>query len=51
MKWRLLNDQGGARTFVLVFAYGDTVTDPLLGFLKSQSVGAARLSGIGALRR
>lgn len=49
MNWKLVNDEGGARTFVLVFAHGDTVMEPLLEFLKEQSVGAARLSGIGAL--
>ena len=49
MNWRLLNEQRGARTFVLVYKHGDTVMDPLLEFLKEQSVGAARLSGIGAL--
>lgn len=49
MKWRLLNDQDGARTFVLVYDVGDTVMGPLLEFLKGQSVGAARLTGIGAL--
>jgi uncharacterized protein len=49
MNSRLLNDQGGARTFVLVFDHGDSVMGPLLEFLRAQSVGAARLSGIGAL--
>lgn len=49
MNSRLLDDQRGARTFVLVFVHGDSVMGPLLEFLKAHGVGAARLSGIGAL--
>jgi len=49
MNSRLLNDQHGARTFVLVFDHGDSVMAPPLEFLTANAVGAARLSGIGAL--
>jgi hypothetical protein len=49
VKSKLLNDEAGQRTFVMVFEGGDTVTEPLLGFLPAESVLAARLTGIGAL--
>jgi uncharacterized protein len=49
MNSRLLNEQRGVRTFVLVFYHGDSVMGPLLEFLKAHCIGAARLSGIGAL--
>lgn len=49
MKSKLLTEQAGTRTFVLVFERGEAVMDPLLEFLKAESVMAARLSGIGAL--
>ena len=49
MKSKLLSDTNGAKTFVLVFEHGETVMEPLLGFLKQEDVTAARLSGIGAL--
>lgn len=49
MKSKLLSEQNGSRTFVLVFVHGERVMEPLLEFLKKESVTAARLSGIGAL--
>lgn len=50
MKPRLLaQPAGGGRTFVVVFSHGETVMEPLLDFLRSESITAARLSGIGAL--
>lgn len=49
MKSKLLSDRDGARTFVLVFERGEQVMQPLLGFLRAQSITAARSSGIGAL--
>jgi len=30
MRWRLLDNEGGARTFVLVYAHRDTFMAPLL---------------------
>jgi predicted DNA-binding protein with PD1-like motif len=50
MNSKLLSDRDGARTFVVVFEHGDTVMEPLLEFLKAESVQAARLTGIGALQ-
>lgn len=49
MKWKLLSEQNGSRTFVLVFGLGERVMEPLLRFLRQESVHAARLTGIGAL--
>jgi predicted DNA-binding protein with PD1-like motif len=49
MKSKLLNEQNGSRTFVVVFERGEHVMEPLLEFLKGESVTAARLTGIGAL--
>ena len=49
MKTKLLHEHQGERTFAVVFERGDTVMEPLLGFLREESIGAARLSGIGAL--
>ena len=46
---RLLRDDGGSRTWVLVFATGERVTGPLSEFLEAEQITAARLSGIGAL--
>jgi uncharacterized protein len=50
MRWKLLSEQGGERTFALVFATGDEVKSELERFAREQSLSAARLSGIGALR-
>jgi predicted DNA-binding protein with PD1-like motif len=49
MRSKLIDEQGGARTFVLVFGHGESVMEPLLGFLRVRSIGAARLTAIGAL--
>jgi hypothetical protein len=49
VKSKLLNDQAGQRTFVIVFERGETVMGPLLESLRAESVSAARLTGIGAL--
>jgi predicted DNA-binding protein with PD1-like motif len=49
MKSKLLYEHGGNRTFVIVFERGESVMEPLVGFLKTHSVSAARLTGIGAL--
>lgn len=50
MKVRLLSENDGSRTWVVVFATGERVMEPLVDFLKSEHVTAARLSGIGALQ-
>jgi predicted DNA-binding protein with PD1-like motif len=49
MRSKLIDERGGARTFVLVFGQGESVMEPLLDFLRARSIGAARLTGIGAL--
>ena len=49
MKTKLLHDHDGERTFALVFQHGDSVMEPLLAFLRDESIGAAHMSGIGAL--
>jgi predicted DNA-binding protein with PD1-like motif len=51
VKAKLLHDEGGQRTFVLVFAAGDQVCEELLAFARDQGVGAAAVTAIGALRR
>jgi uncharacterized protein len=50
MKSKLLDEHGGERTSVLVFATGDQVMGPLAEFLRENQVTAARFSGIGAFR-
>jgi predicted DNA-binding protein with PD1-like motif len=50
MRWKLLSEQGGERTFALVFETGDEVASELERFAREQSLSAARVSGIGALR-
>jgi uncharacterized protein len=50
MKWKLLTEDRGSRTFALVFEPGETVMQPLLAFLEEEVVTAARLTGIGALQ-
>ena len=49
MKSKLLHEHGGDRTFVVVFEHGDMLMSPLLAFLREEAIGAARLTGIGAL--
>jgi predicted DNA-binding protein with PD1-like motif len=49
MRWKLLSDRDGERTFALVFATGDEVKSELERFAREQSLSAARVSGIGAL--
>jgi uncharacterized protein len=51
VKAKLLHDEGGQRTFVLVFATGDQVCKELLAFARNEGVGAAAVTAIGALRR
>jgi predicted DNA-binding protein with PD1-like motif len=49
MNARLLGESDGAKTFVVVFSAGDTVTDNLLAFARTHKIEAASFSGIGAL--
>ena len=51
MKYQLLTEQGGQRTFVLVFATGDEVMRELSQFAQAQRLSASRFSGIGAFEK
>lgn len=51
MKHKLLTEQGGQRTFVLVFATGDEVMRELKQFAQAQHLSASRFSGIGAFAK
>jgi uncharacterized protein len=46
--WKLVHDEGGQKTFVLVFAAGDEVMSGLQEFVREHEVGAAHFSAIGA---
>lgn len=50
MRAKLLHEQDGARTFVVVFSSGESVMEPLRAFLRREKVTAARLTAIGALQ-
>jgi uncharacterized protein len=49
MNARLLSESDGAKTFVVVFSTGDTVTENLLAFARTHTINAASFNGIGAL--
>lgn len=49
MRSNLLHDEGGQRTFVVVLESGDEAMAALTAFVRSEKIGAAQLSGIGAL--
>lgn len=51
MKARLLNIEGGQRTFCLVLATDDDVLQELQAFVTARQVSAAQLSAIGAFSR
>lgn len=48
MQSRVLSDQGGLRTFALVFETGDRVMDGLEAFAQREGLTAASFSAIGA---
>lgn len=50
MTWKLLHEENGEKTYILVFETGDEVSDGLLDFAKHQRISAARFTAIGALR-
>jgi predicted DNA-binding protein with PD1-like motif len=50
MKSKLLHDQGGVRTFALVFDTGDEVAGGLAAFARERRLGAAQFTAIGAFR-
>lgn len=48
MRWKLLHEEGGQKTYVLVFATGDEVMRGLEGFAREQGLSAAHFTAIGA---
>jgi predicted DNA-binding protein with PD1-like motif len=50
MRSKLLEEQHGRRTFVLVFDIGDEVTAGLLAFAKAQRLDGSHFTAIGALQ-
>ena len=50
MKGRLVHEDAGQRTFVLVFESGDEVMSSLLDFSRREGLAAAQITGIGAFR-
>jgi uncharacterized protein len=46
--WRLLHEEGGQKTFILVFATGDEVMFGLEAFAREQALSAAHFTAIGA---
>lgn len=51
MQSRMLNEQGGQRTYALILATGDEVMTCLQRFAEAERLSAAQLTAIGALRR
>jgi len=51
MKHELLTEQGGGRTYVLVFATGDEVMQGLKAFAQAEHLSASHFTGIGALQK
>ena len=50
MKSKLIHEQAGEKTYVLIFESGDEAVEELSQFVTSKGISAARLSGIGAFR-
>src|SRR4051794_13931722 len=51
MKSALLNQDGGLRTFVVVFETGDEAMGGLASFAKTESLGSSHFTAIGAFSR
>lgn len=49
METKMIHEQAGQRTFVLVLATGEEVMGTLTNFAKKERIGAAQVSAIGAL--
>lgn len=49
MKWQLVSEANGERTFMLVFATGDELLQGLTEFAEQQHIAAARVTGLGAI--
>ncbi len=50
MKSKLIHQEGGERTFALIFSTGDEAMAGLLDFVRRERLGAARFTAIGAFR-
>jgi predicted DNA-binding protein with PD1-like motif len=48
MQWRILDEQGGLRTFVLVLQTGDEAAGALTEFAQTQQLRASHFTAIGA---
>ena len=48
MTWKLLHEEGGQKTFILVFATGDKVVSELEAFARDRRLSAAHFTAIGA---
>src|SRR5580658_5428245 len=49
MESKMIHEHGGQRTFVIVLSTGEEVVGALTSFIKTESIGAAQISAIGAL--
>ncbi len=50
MEFKLLNDGNGEKTFALIFETGDEAMTGLVEFARTNKLGAARFTAIGAFR-
>ncbi len=50
MKFKILHEHAGAKTFALVFETGDEVAAGLAAFAKENRLGAAHFTAVGAFR-
>ncbi len=50
MKSKLIHEQAGEKTFVIVFDIGDEAMSGLADFARKNNLGAARLTAIGAFQ-
>lgn len=48
MKAKLIHEEGGEKTFALVFETGDEAMEELTSFARENGLGAARVTAIGA---
>ena len=50
MKFKLIHDHQGEKTFALIFETGDEAMSALVEFAKANHLGASHFTGIGAFR-
>jgi uncharacterized protein len=48
MSWRLIDDEGGARTYVLVAKPGEDAIESLSALAEAEDLSAGQLTGVGA---